>query len=161
MPETRYCAKHPTTESNLTCGRCDKPICPQCMVHAPVGLRCEDCANLQRLPTFNVSTGYLVRAIGVGLALAIAGGVFWSIFAWLARLGTLLDNIAIVGLAYLIAEGISITVNRKRGRGLKFVAAGSVVVAAAIVLISSGTFLNIFDLLAVAIAIYVATGRFK
>jgi hypothetical protein len=44
-----YCARHPKTETLLRCGRCDTPICPRCMVHAGVGIRCPDCAaNPQR-----------------------------------------------------------------------------------------------------------------
>lgn len=44
-----YCARHPQTETGLRCGRCDTPICPRCMVHASIGIRCPDCAaNPQR-----------------------------------------------------------------------------------------------------------------
>ncbi|HEX2914551.1 MAG TPA: B-box zinc finger protein [Chloroflexia bacterium] len=44
-----YCARHPEVETGLRCGRCDTPICPRCMVHADVGIRCPDCAaNPQR-----------------------------------------------------------------------------------------------------------------
>jgi hypothetical protein len=44
-----YCARHPNTETMLRCGRCDTPICPRCMVHSGVGIRCPDCAaNPQR-----------------------------------------------------------------------------------------------------------------
>ncbi|MCY4455281.1 MAG: rhomboid family intramembrane serine protease, partial [Chloroflexi bacterium] len=32
-----YCERHPRTETELSCGRCETPICPQCMVHAPGG----------------------------------------------------------------------------------------------------------------------------
>jgi hypothetical protein len=44
-----YCARHPQVETMLRCGRCDTPICPRCMVHSGVGIRCPDCAaNPQR-----------------------------------------------------------------------------------------------------------------
>lgn len=44
-----YCARHPQTETLLKCGRCDTPMCPRCMIHADVGIRCPDCAaNPQR-----------------------------------------------------------------------------------------------------------------
>ena len=44
-----YCARHPQNETGLRCGRCDTPICPRCMVHAGVGIRCPECAaNPQR-----------------------------------------------------------------------------------------------------------------
>lgn len=48
-PVVMYCARHPTTETMLRCGRCDTPICPRCMIHSGVGIRCPDCAaNPQR-----------------------------------------------------------------------------------------------------------------
>ncbi len=44
-----YCARHPQIETGLRCGRCDTPICPRCMIHGAVGIRCPDCAaNPQR-----------------------------------------------------------------------------------------------------------------
>jgi hypothetical protein len=39
-----FCARHPQNETRLTCGRCSTPICPKCMVHSGVGIRCPDCA---------------------------------------------------------------------------------------------------------------------
>lgn len=48
-PVVTYCARHPQVETMLRCGRCDTPICPRCMVHSGVGIRCPDCAaNPQR-----------------------------------------------------------------------------------------------------------------
>ncbi len=41
--DTTYCKRHPRVETGLKCGRCGTPICPQCMVYSPVGLRCPDC----------------------------------------------------------------------------------------------------------------------
>ncbi|MDA0256830.1 MAG: rhomboid family intramembrane serine protease, partial [Chloroflexi bacterium] len=41
MPPT-VCERHPETETELRCQRCDTPICPRCMVQTPVGFRCPD-----------------------------------------------------------------------------------------------------------------------
>jgi hypothetical protein len=38
-----HCANHPKVETDLTCGRCEKPICTRCMVHMEVGIRCREC----------------------------------------------------------------------------------------------------------------------
>ena len=39
------CAYHPNTETDLTCGRCDAPICPRCLIHTEVGIRCPKCSH--------------------------------------------------------------------------------------------------------------------
>jgi membrane associated rhomboid family serine protease len=42
-PTTERCYRHPDVETAVHCTRCDKPICPDCMVAAPVGHHCPDC----------------------------------------------------------------------------------------------------------------------
>ena len=43
---TMYCAKHRRTPTNVRCGSCDTPICPDCLVFGPLGQRCRDgCRN--------------------------------------------------------------------------------------------------------------------
>jgi membrane associated rhomboid family serine protease len=37
------CYRHPDRETYIRCARCDKPICPDCMVSAAVGFQCPDC----------------------------------------------------------------------------------------------------------------------
>ena len=164
MSETKYCARHPDTETNLSCGRCEEPVCPRCMVHGPVGVRCESCAQVKRVPTFDVTGAYLARAIGVGLALGIGGGLGFSFLKLVFGWGPFLDLLAVLGLGYLIGEGISAAVNRKRGCSLKFVAAGSMLVASSIISIFSIAFLSLFGsllgLLALAGAFYIAINRF-
>ncbi len=44
-----YCFRHKKEETRVTCGRCERPICPRCMVHGPAGVRCGDCAR-NRVP---------------------------------------------------------------------------------------------------------------
>jgi membrane associated rhomboid family serine protease len=37
------CYRHPDKFASVTCAHCDKPICTDCMMHAPVGWQCPDC----------------------------------------------------------------------------------------------------------------------
>src|SRR5687768_1998682 len=74
------CSYHPNTMTGLRCSRCGKPICPQCAVRTPVGLRCPDCAGVRGLPTYRTAAPTLLQAAGVGLAVALGVAVLWRFF---------------------------------------------------------------------------------
>jgi membrane associated rhomboid family serine protease len=40
-----YCYRHPNRETRVSCSECGRPICPDCMVFAPVGIRCPEHAG--------------------------------------------------------------------------------------------------------------------
>ena len=39
------CYQHKNVETAVSCSDCGKPICPDCMVFGPVGIRCPDCSG--------------------------------------------------------------------------------------------------------------------
>src|SRR4029450_11098796 len=45
MAEPMYCYRHPDRETMVSCSECGRPICPDCMVFAPVGIRCPEHAG--------------------------------------------------------------------------------------------------------------------
>ena len=117
------CATHPSVETFLSCSKCDKAICPKCLVHTPVGARCKGCAKVRRSPIYEVGTLYYLKAAGAGLGLAVAGGVVWALLRGIP-FASIITSI-IVGV--VIGEGISRVANRKRGVGLQVIAAISVI----------------------------------
>ncbi|HWM60000.1 MAG TPA: rhomboid family intramembrane serine protease [Pseudonocardia sp.] len=44
-PPTTVCVRHPDRATALTCTRCDRPACPECLQSASVGAQCVDCVR--------------------------------------------------------------------------------------------------------------------
>lgn len=171
MVQTQHCARHPKKETAIRCGRCETPICPDCLVHAPVGMRCPDCARVNRVPTYDVPLIYLLRGIGAGAAVGIALGIaflFGSRFlislALQLGLGIVLPYIyiiIIVAIGYAIGEAVSLATNRKRGNRLKIVSALSMVLASGPIFIAyPAAFGMLYLIIGLALGTWISLRRF-
>lgn len=152
------CATHAETETELRCGRCEKPICPKCMIITPGGQRCRECARLRPPPSYDVSTTAKLRAGLVAAGVGGVGGLAWSL---LPQLGLFVFLLA-AGLGYLMSEAIGRVTNRKRGYSLQLIAGFGLLLAYFVrnLLLRGVPVLigDIFGYLAVAVAILVAIG---
>jgi hypothetical protein len=158
------CARHPDVETNLSCGKCGTPICPKCLVQTPVGARCPECAAVKRLPVYNIPSIFYARALLAGLAIASALGAIWPFIPY----GGFLWLIIAIGIGYAIGEGISFSVNRKRGLGLQIIAGLSMAVSYVVRSIIDasasdyvGSLLSVYGLIALFLGIIIAVSRLR
>jgi hypothetical protein len=161
-PDIVYCARHPQVETYLRCGRCNTPICPRCLVQTPVGARCRDCANVSRLPTFNVTPVFFARGMTAALVSGIGVGVLWAFFTGGVSFGGFFLIFIGVGVGWAVSESVSLATNRKRGLGLQVCAVLGVALAYLVhEAIAPGTAIVRFDLLAAGIAAFFAASRLR
>jgi membrane associated rhomboid family serine protease len=80
VPE--HCYRHPNVETGVHCTRCGRPICPDCMIPAPVGHQCPECVNearreFRRGPGRRIAAANIRRRASVTTALLVLiGAVF-------------------------------------------------------------------------------------
>jgi hypothetical protein len=159
------CAYHPDVETELKCGKCGKPICPQCLVETPVGARCPDCAKPTKLPTYHLSAKHYLIAAGTALGMAIATGLVWG--ALRGFLPYIYVNLIVAGgVGYAIGEVVSRSVNRKRGKWLALIGALAMPLSYLVSIPFNMMFryeavFHFIDLLAIAIGIFVAVIRLR
>ena len=160
------CATHPKVETELACGRCGRPICPRCVVQTPVGARCRQCAQVRRLPTFEVSPRYVARGVGASL---VAGGVVGAVWGGLLPrtlgvYGFFVFFIAL-GIGYAVGEAVSLATNRKRGPVLQGIAVAGVLEAYLVRNLLEGVAAipsnDLWGYILVAVAAIVAAGRLR
>ncbi len=166
------CKRHPDFLTSVSCGRCGDRVCPRCLVHAPVGVRCPDCGRAAVNPIFDVPLAMLLRAAVVGLGIAIlGGGLFWlapRIMIALAipltaetwRVFLIASAALLAALGYLISEAVSRVANRKRGTKLKILSCLSMLVAFSLGAYFTGAGYNPILLIGGLVGFYLAINKF-
>jgi membrane associated rhomboid family serine protease len=84
------CYRHPGRETGVRCQRCERPICPACMVPAPVGVQCVECVRRARP---HVPPGQSLRRAASGTFISY-GIIGVNVAVWL--LGLLVEPQAIL-----------------------------------------------------------------
>ncbi|MFB7555485.1 rhomboid family intramembrane serine protease [Streptomyces brevispora] len=99
------CYRHPGRETSISCTRCDRPICPDCMVSASVGFQCPDCVR-QGSGTGHSPAASRPRTIAGGTVAAdprlitkILLGINVAVFVAVLAKGALLDDLVLLGRA--------------------------------------------------------------
>ncbi|MCX8213905.1 MAG: B-box zinc finger protein [SAR202 cluster bacterium] len=156
---TTYCAEHEDTTSSLRCARCEKLVCPKCMVQAPVGIRCREHGKAPKPPMYQVSRGYIARGFGAAIVVGVVGGIVLA-FA-VPFLEDFYGGIAVAGVGYLVGEAISRATNYKRGTPLVVASVVGMVVALVAFLAVLGGAPTLFELLGLGAGTYYAVTRVR
>ncbi|KOT32575.1 Rhomboid family protein [Streptomyces caelestis] len=114
------CYRHPDRETGVRCTRCERPICPECMVDAAVGFQCPECVRTGS-GTGHAPTASAPRTLAGGAVAAdprlitkILVGTCLAVFLVQLSLGDrFTDHFQLIGRAYIpllgsvegIAEG--------------------------------------------------------
>ena len=65
------CYRHPDVVTGVHCTRCGRPICPDCMIEAPVGYQCPECVKEARR-AYRQGPGRRARARSFAATSAVA-----------------------------------------------------------------------------------------
>jgi hypothetical protein len=161
--DVTYCATHPTVETELRCSRCEKPICPRCLVQTPVGARCRECGTSKKSPIYTLTPMLYARMA----ALAIIGGglvgLAWALVAPGAFFIGFFSLIVAGAVGWIMAKGIERAANYKRGRPVQLFAVGGILIAYAVrsAFVYDGLMLDIYGLIGLAVACYVAISNLR
>ncbi|MFI2425771.1 rhomboid family intramembrane serine protease [Streptomyces sp. NPDC018955] len=102
-----FCYRHPDRETGIHCTRCERPICPECMVDASVGFQCLECVRGGSGPG-HAPTASMPRTIAGGTVVAdprlitkILVGICLAVFLAQLSLGDgFTDRFQLIGRAY-------------------------------------------------------------
>jgi hypothetical protein len=161
--DTFFCARHPSVETVLRCGRCETPICPKCVVFTDVGGRCPTCAPRRKLPQLEVGPVWVARGALAAGAAGAAVGALWGLL--LPGSFGLLGILVGAGVGYCIGECVAVATNRKAGTVLQTMAGIGAVLAFLVHNAVAGQALiptnDIWGIGAALAAIFVAVGRLQ
>jgi hypothetical protein len=163
------CYQHPDVETELRCGRCERPICVRCLVHTPGGIRCRECARLRRPVMYELSPSHYARAGGTALLGAVVLGLAAAVVLPLGRsipfLGLMIGLLVGAAAGTGMAEALTRATNGKRGLTLQLAAGAGLGMALLIYLVLTDSLiplrLDLIGLVAAIVGIVAAAQRLR
>ena len=125
-PVPLRCANHPNRETYVRCSDCGKPICPDCMVYSPVGIKCQECARLPRSARLTFGPDRWARSIA---AVVIGGAAVGYLYYFVLSMVGYFYLAFIVGgaIGYLMGVLVLRSTRYFRGREAAAVAVGGTI----------------------------------
>ena len=125
-PTTERCYRHPDVETGVHCTRCGRPICPECMIPAPVGHQCPECVGQARRefrqgPGRRIAAAKVRTGVSVTKILLVAMGAMFFLELATGGAGSLMNGPS--GLK-LIRLGASVGVTQLPNGDLVGIATG-------------------------------------
>jgi hypothetical protein len=122
-----HCANHPSVETYVSCSHCGKPICPDCMIQAPVGIKCRDCARMPRSARVRLKPDRAARGIAAAVVLGL--GVGFALASLLATPVGFFGFFIAWGVGILMGEAVKRATGYYLGRASGLIAAGGALLA--------------------------------
>ncbi|GGW97400.1 rhomboid family intramembrane serine protease [Streptomyces chryseus] len=101
-----HCYRHPGRETGIRCTRCERPICPECMISASVGFQCPDCVR-EGSGTGHAPAASRPRTVAGGTVAAdprlvtkVLLAINVALFVAVLARESLVNDLALVGLAF-------------------------------------------------------------
>lgn len=149
------CPRDPGVQTSLRCSRCEKPICPKCMIQTPVGARCRECARIAKSPVYTMSSGVMARAATASVVGGVAMGLIWGFILLPFSVGFLSIFVG-AGLGYAFTRVMEFATGRKRGPMVVGFAILGIAIAWSMQLLFVDPRVALYGLVAAGIAVYFA-----
>jgi len=100
MSEKLTCFYHRDRETRVTCGRCERPLCPDCVHHGATGVRCKECISLSPRERGLADPQQIRRATLAAFGTAVAGGLALALIGWVSFITSALLGFAVGAVAF-------------------------------------------------------------
>ena len=149
------CPRDPGVQTALRCSRCEKPICPKCLIQTPVGARCRDCARIAKSPVYTMTNGVMARAATASVVGGVVMGLIWGFILLPFSVGFFSIFVG-AGLGYAFTRMMELATGRKRGPMVVGFATFGIAIAWSMQLLFVDPRVALYGLVAAGVAIYFA-----
>ena len=82
MTDKLNCFYHPDRETRVSCGRCGRGLCPDCVRHGATGVRCKECISLSPVERGVASSQQIRNALLAAIGAAAFAGLTFGWLDW-------------------------------------------------------------------------------
>lgn len=149
------CPRDPGMQTALRCSRCEKPICPKCMIQTPVGGRCRECARIAKSPVYTITNAVMARAAVASVVGGLVMGLIWGLVLLPFSVGFFSIFVG-AGLGYAFTRMMEFATGRKRGPMVVGFAIFGIAIAWSMQLLFVDPRVALYGLVAAGVAVYFA-----